>query len=58
MLKTIHIGFELCIMRSLEIWLYGVILQYLHFFCEYGTHSIGTIKCDVGTILFFIYILI
>ena len=29
----------------------GVILQYLHSFCGYGTHSIGTIKCDISTII-------
>ena len=29
----------------------GVILQYPHSFCGYGTHSIGTIKCDISTII-------
>ena len=48
----------------------GVILQYPYSFCGYGTYLIGTIKCnistiiydvgiiqcDIGTIWFFIYI--
>ena len=36
-------GLHLC-----QCW---IILQYLHSFCGYGTHSIGTIKCDVSTII-------
>uniref|UniRef100_A0A2N9FTJ5 Uncharacterized protein n=1 Tax=Fagus sylvatica TaxID=28930 RepID=A0A2N9FTJ5_FAGSY len=36
---------------SLLDWIKGVILQYPHSFCGYGTHSIGTIKCDISTII-------
>ena len=29
----------------------GVILQYPYSFCGYGTYLIGTIKCDISTII-------
>jgi hypothetical protein len=29
----------------------GVILQYPYSFCGYGTQSVGTIKCNISTII-------
>ena len=53
---TINVKFYLLKARYLHgycrITLFNwVILQYLHSFCGYGTHSIDTIKCDISTII-------
>ena len=43
-----HIEVHFYMRRKYSIW---VILRYPHFFCGYGTHSIGTTKCDISTII-------
>ena len=48
--KNCAINFFLNLVKEGELPYYWVILQYLHSFCRYGTHSINTIKCDISTI--------